>query len=49
MPLTRLPAGLVLADTGKGGEIVVEVFENERWGLSGWGTPTSFVTGTLSN
>ena len=46
--MVPLPEALVLADTGKGGEIVVEVFENERWSpTSGWGTPTSYVTGKI--
>jgi hypothetical protein len=45
IPELKIPRELVLADTGKGGEIVVEVFENERYLLSsGWSTPTSYVT-----
>jgi hypothetical protein len=36
---------LVLADTGEGGEIVVEVFENERFVPTyGWSSPTSFIS-----
>eukprot|EP00613_Pedinella_sp_CCMP2098_P080709 CAMPEP_0171964106 /NCGR_PEP_ID=MMETSP0993-20121228/179676_1 /TAXON_ID=483369 /ORGANISM="non described non described, Strain CCMP2098" /LENGTH=101 /DNA_ID=CAMNT_0012612881 /DNA_START=18 /DNA_END=319 /DNA_ORIENTATION=+ len=43
--MVPLPVALVLADTGKGGEVVVEVFENERWSpASGWNAPTSYVT-----
>ncbi len=43
--MVPLPVQLVLADSGKGGEVVVEVFENEAYFLgSGWRTPQAYVT-----
>lgn len=42
---SRIPRGMVLADTGQGGEIVVEIFENERFVPTyGWSSPTSFIS-----